>query len=150
MKPFCVVLIAATAMFAGACAGASSTTAPTTPLSALPHQVKGYELYSWQSDGTWSFALITGTNRSKTVEEITTGPDTVAIDGWVKVSAQGVDAVQSQLRRLPANETVSWIGRQTRQQWQLTAGPFELPPAGIRDAVTAYCRQIGLSLQVLP
>ena len=150
MKSFCFVLIAATAILAGACAGSSPATSPTTPLSALPHQMKGYELYSWQSGGTWNFVLITGTDRSKTVEEITTGPDTVTADGPVKVSAQGLDGIKSQLRRLPPNEGISWIGKQTREQWMLAAGPLELPPADILDAVTAYCREAGLNLHVLP
>ncbi len=145
-----LVLLAAAALVVGACGGStSSTTSPTTPLSALPHQAKGYELYSWQTGNAWTFVLMTGTDRSKTVEEITTGPDATT-DAWVKVSSQGMEAVKSQLSRLPANESISWIGSQTRAQWQLPAGPLALPPPTTVDAVTAYCRSLGLNLHVLP
>ena len=150
MKAFSFVLMATTAILASACGGPSSTTSPTTLASALPQQMKGYELYSWQSGGAWTFVLMTGTDRSKTVEEITTGPDTATADSWVKVSALGVDELKGQLRRLPLNESISWIGRQTREQWMLPAGPLELPPATMLDAVSAYCREAGLNLHVLP
>ncbi len=148
-RAFCCVLVVTTAILAAACGGAPTATSPTPLASALPHQMKGYELYSFQSGPTWNYVLVTGTNRSKTVEEITTGPDATT-DGWIKVSAQGVDGLESVLRRLPANESISWIGRQTREQWMLPAGPLALPPAGTIDQVTTFCRGLGLNLQVLP
>ncbi len=148
-KRFCFVLVAAAALLTTACGADIPTATSPTPLSALPHQMKGYELYSWQTGSTWNFALITGTNALKTVDQITAAPDT-STDTWVKVSAQGVDGVESQLRRLPTGELVSWIGKQTCEQWNMGAGPLQLPPAGIVDAVTAYCKGLGLNLQVLP
>jgi len=33
-------------------------------------QMKGYELYSWQNGSNWNFTLITGTNRTKSFDEI--------------------------------------------------------------------------------
>jgi len=110
--------------------------------------MKGYELYSWQVDGRWNFALLTGTNALKSVDQITMGPDTV--NGWVKLSAQSVDALKVQLDRLPQNESISWIGKQTRERFGVQAGPRELPPQGIVDTVTGYCRELGLNLHVSP
>ncbi len=148
-RSLCFVIVAAAALLSATCGGTSPTSPGSTALTPLPHSMKGYELYSWQSAGSWKFALITGTDRSKTIDEITTGQDT-ASDITVRVSADGVDAVKQQLGRLPAKESISWIGRATRQQWQLPAGPFELPPAPMLVAVTSYCRQLSLDLQVLP
>ena len=148
-RVLCLGLLATMALLAAGCGGTSAATSPTIPLSPLPHQMKGYELYSWQSGNTWNFVLITGTDRTKTVEEITTGSDTTT-DSWVKVSAVGTDGINSQLRRLPTGESVAWIGAETRQQWSAPAGPLALPPVTIVDAVTAVCRDLGLHLQVLP
>ena len=153
-KPFRLVLLAGH-LFIAACAGSSPPTSPSAFSPALPHQSKGYELYSWQSGGTstsnviWTFVLITGTDRSKSIDEITSGPDAVTA-AWVKVSAQGTDGLTSQLNRLPRDESIVWIGPQTREQWQLPTGPLELPPAAVLDSITGYCKQIGLNLQVLP
>jgi hypothetical protein len=110
--------------------------------------MKGYELYSWQSDERWRFALMTGTNRLKSVAEITTGTDRA--DNWVRLSADSVESIKQHLRRLPRDEYVTWIGKQTREQWRIPAGPLELPSAGIVEAIKAYCKQLGLNLQVSP
>jgi len=45
-----------------------------TGLSGVLSQpaMKGMELYSWQMvDGSWNYSLLTGTNRQKTVAEVT-------------------------------------------------------------------------------
>ncbi len=44
------------------------------------YSMKGYELYAWQSEGRWLFSLLPGTNRTKTVVEVT-DPNLV-IKGW--------------------------------------------------------------------
>jgi hypothetical protein len=89
---------------------------------------------------------MTGTNRLKSVAEITTGTGTA--DNWVRLSADSVEGIKQHLRRLPRNEGVTWIGKQTRERWRIPAGPLELPPTGIVDALKAYCKQLGLNLQV--
>jgi hypothetical protein len=78
----------------------------------------------------------------------TTDPDTV--NSWVKVSAQSVAALKAQLGRLRQNESISWIGKQTREQFGVKAGPLELPTQGILDAVAPYCRELGLNPHVSP
>jgi hypothetical protein len=51
-------------------AGKLITALTISSVSALPGSMKGYELYSWQDKDGWHFTLITGTDRSKTLEEI--------------------------------------------------------------------------------
>ena len=129
----------------------SKATAPptaTTAPSPLPHSMKGYELYSWQADDEWHFTLITGTNRLKSLEEITSGADTVSADGWVRISVQGVDAVESLLRRLPEHEEIMWIGDLWLERAQVDPGSLTLPPRETTDVIEAYCRQLGLELRV--
>ena len=148
-KLFCFVLVAATALLPGMCTSDSQTESTPAVLPALPRSMKGYELYSWQAEGKWNFTLITGTNRLKSVNEITTGPDTVK-DGWVKLGVRSVEALKIQLGRLPQDASIGWMGKQTLGQFGVEAGPLELPPQVIVDAVADYCKELGLNLQVSP
>ncbi len=111
------------------------------PVSPLPHAMKGYELYSWPVDEEWHFTLITGTNRLKTVEEITTGEDVIDTGGWVRISVVGVDPLKDALRRLPAGEPVFWVGG-----WYLLFDKLTLPPQAVINEVKAYCQELGLDL----
>jgi hypothetical protein len=119
------------------------STPSTVVLSPLPRSVKGYELYSWPGEGLWHFTLMTGTNRVKTLEKITSGEDGVTADGWVRVHVQGVDAVKGLLGRLPPNETIIWIGEP-----QFQAGVITLPSQEIIDMIKEYCEQLRLELYV--
>jgi hypothetical protein len=83
---------------------ASSAPAPSAS-SPLPATTKGYELYAWDESGALSFTLITGTNRLKTADEITTGAD--AENGeWVVLHGEGLDALERVLARVPAGTNV--------------------------------------------
>ena len=77
-----------------------------TKIDKLPHSMKGYELYSWEEDNQWHFTLITGTNRTKTMEEITSREDFISETGWVKIRVVGADAIKDILSRLPQGESV--------------------------------------------
>lgn len=143
-----LVVTAAVAVLAGACGASSPTQSVSPSATLLPHSMKGYELYSWQVDGRWNFALMTGTNALKSVEQITTGSDSTG--GSVKLSAPSVDGLKEHLCRLPRDESILWIGRQTCAQRGMQAGPLTLPPSDIVDAVSRYCRQLGLNLHVSP
>ncbi|HVF91361.1 MAG TPA: hypothetical protein VNH22_14950 [Blastocatellia bacterium] len=65
----------------------------------LQDSMKGYEMYSWKRDGGWNFALVPGTNRSKTYQEITSGPSV----------HKGMDAIRAELRRLPKGTVIMWL-----------------------------------------
>ncbi|HEY79044.1 MAG TPA: hypothetical protein G4O09_08030 [Dehalococcoidia bacterium] len=53
-----------------------------TAIDKLTHSMKGYELYSWEEDNQWHFTLITGTNRTKMMEEIISREDLISETGW--------------------------------------------------------------------
>jgi hypothetical protein len=133
------------------CLSVACSPAPTpapTPAPPLPRSMKGYELYSWPVDSQWHFTLITGTNRNKTVEEITTGDDLLTDDGWVRIHVQGVDAIQGVLSRVPAGEWVTWAGPSWAQGMLGAASDITLPPQAIVDALKQHAEQLGLKLQV--
>jgi hypothetical protein len=100
--------------------------------------MKGYELYSWPAGQDWDFALMIGTNRLKTLEEITSPEQTL----------HGVEAIKAALRELPANEQVFWEGQGWLQQSQMASGSIAIPPAQIRDEIMGLCSQLGIRLSV--
>jgi hypothetical protein len=62
-------------------------------------KMKGVELYSWQSDnGDWLFALVTGTNRLKSEQEIKTQA----------ILITGVRALKTEFEHLAEGEHVFW------------------------------------------
>jgi hypothetical protein len=143
------ILTLLAALWMAACSSTLSgdnTPPATTP--ALPPSMKGYELYSWQTDSDWHFTLMTGTNRAKTLEEITKGPDSVTADGWARVSVRGVDALKQLLGRLPPDETIVWIGERQLEQTGVEPGAIQLPPQEIIDSISETCQQLQLELLV--
>jgi hypothetical protein len=118
----------------------------TMAVTLLPHSAKGYELYSWQENNQWHFTLITGTNRLKSLGEITSGEDLVRADGWVKISVQGLDAIQNSLNRLPQHEEIVWVNRLEPAETQTAL--IKLPPDKMINTIQEYCKQSGLNLYV--
>lgn len=94
--------------------------------------MKGYELYSWRTDGKWCFALLLGTNRLKTFEEIT-APD---------VAVASVGALRSRLAQLANGEEIIWM------IW--ADARLELPPHAMVTEVSKACTDMGLSLTIAP
>jgi len=115
-------------------------------IEKLPRSSKGYELYSWEEEGQWHFTLITGTNRIKTIEEITSKEDFVSETGWVKIQVVGADAIKDVLSRLPEGESVFWCDE--LHIWQSTETDLQLPPEQIADAIEEYAKQCGLDFVV--
>jgi len=115
-------------------------------IEKLPHSFKGYELYSWEEEGEWHFTLITGTNRVKTIEEITSKWDFISETGWVKIQVVGVDAIKDVLSRLPVGESVLWCDE--LHIGQSTETDLQLPPEQIADAIEEYAKQCGLDFVV--
>ncbi|MFN8493784.1 MAG: hypothetical protein U0350_39645 [Caldilineaceae bacterium] len=103
-------------------------TSPTTPSATMA--LKGYELYSWQASGKWYFALVLGTNRLKTMAEIT-APG-VAVDS--------VDALRARLSQLGRGEEIIWGTWADKR--------LALPPQPLLDAVKKMCQDLGLQLTV--
>lgn len=120
------------------------TAMPAATTDMLPRSMKGYELYSWQENGQWHFTLITGTNRTKTMEEITSGVDTVSEDGWVRIHVVGINETKNVLGRLPQGESVCWGDRQHVGQTTGTDVDLQLPPGPIPYEIRDYAQERGL------
>ena len=93
---------------------------------APSRSMKGWELYSWQAEQNWYFALLPGTNRLKTDGEVTSN------------AVKGVEAVKDSLKKLRKGEYVFWRG--------LSTAPFATDD--IRKEIETYCKQLGLELHV--
>jgi len=109
---------------------ALSGCSPASATPAVPQEsMKGYELYSWESDGTWYFSLLIGTNRLKTLEEIQ-APD---------VALQGIDELKPMLESLASGQYVTWMA----------VDPLAFPPEEIIQQVEKICRDQGLNLSIV-
>jgi hypothetical protein len=117
----------------------------------LPHSMKGYELYSWfaREEDQWYHALITGTDRLKTLAELRDRPSVVRPDGWVSILVRGTGPLKALLRRLPDGERLTWVG----EDWLMQAGADQemiatmaLPDAQTVREIEDLCRELGLSL----
>ena len=115
-------------------------------IETLPGSFKGYELYSWEEDSQWHFTLITGTNRTKTMEEITSKEDFISETALVKIHVVGVDAIKDVFNRLPEGESVFWCDE--LHVGQLTEIDFQLPPEQITGVIEEYAKQCGLDFAV--
>jgi hypothetical protein len=93
-----------------ACMGAHTCVVlvPVSEPFSLPHSMKGYEVYSWSVEDAEArrYTVITGTNRTKTWDEISTPESTISGDGWVKITVEGDAALQSVLERIPEGDEV--------------------------------------------
>jgi hypothetical protein len=119
-----------------------------TAVDKLPHSMKGYELYSWLEDGQWHFTLITGTNRNKTPEEITSIEDFVSEAGWVQIHVVGVDAIKTVLSKLPENESIFWLAGMRSEQTARAGVNITLPPVPTIDTIKEYAGGCGLDFMV--
>lgn len=115
----------------------------------LPNSVKGYELYSWYKEpgGEWHFTLISGTNRLKTYQEVTS--PSFAESGWVNITVQGKQSLKFMLDRIPDDVTVSWIGPEWLKEAQadkLLVETISIPEKVVIDEIVAYCQQLNVKL----
>ena len=110
----------------------------------LPKSMKGYELYSWQASGKWHFTLITGTNRDKKLEEITTGKDQLTGDGWVDLHTDNVNELKNIIARVPAGTFVIWVDGHFVMRPDNTAFTFDKPPQEIVNEIKDIAVQHGV------
>ncbi len=101
-------------------------------MTSIPKAMKGYELYSWNAQGTWWFALLVGTNRLKSIDEIT-------VPG---VAIKSADELRSHLAQLAQGEEIVWM------TW--TDDRLALPPQPVIEAVERMCQELDLELTVAP
>jgi hypothetical protein len=129
-------------------AGKLTNIPSATSVDILPHSMKGYELYSWPENGQWHFTLITGTNRNKTLEEITSGDNIISEDEWVRMHVVGVDEIKTVLSRLPQNEYIFWLARLRSEQTPQDSVNITLPAAPTIDTIKEHAGRCGLDLLV--
>lgn len=128
---FALAAPAATPLSEAPAATPSSSPQEPSGLEALGHQMKGYEIYSWQEPlGTWHFALLIGTNRLKSSEEI-------------KAAAITERELRSRLERLPPREEMFWCVSRATPNMQ---PPLENPPRPIANSVRELAHRRGLQL----
>ena len=114
---------------------------------SLPSSVKGYELYSWRAGDGWHFTLITGTNRTKTFDEIVSQENVITESGWVKMTVHGVEALQIVLDSVPESEQIFWLNGKL-VEFSNDPDFIRFPPKAIIEPVLQYSRQQGLNLQI--
>jgi hypothetical protein len=120
---------------------------PALPVE-FPQSMKGYELYSWRSGKEWYFTLITGSNRLKTIAELTSRENVVE-DDWVKITVARVPDLKATLDRLPAGAHVTWWGERDLPSGSLISrARLELPPRPLVEEVRSHCSELGIGLEV--
>jgi hypothetical protein len=119
-----------------------------TSTSPLPPSLKGYELYSWPEGSDWYFTLITGTNRTKTLAEITSQDSIIEEGGWVKITVLGLQELEFVLERLPRSEQILWVDG-SRFEISQESSIIALPPDDIVEQVHRYSSQKGFNLQII-
>lgn len=122
-------------------AGKLITALTLSNAKSLPGSMKGYELYSWKEDGSWHFTLITGTNRNKTLEEITSGECYISETGWVNIHCTGVEAIKTALGKAPPGEWISWRDG----SFVSGDGILAFPPQNIIDDISNLAVERGLN-----
>jgi hypothetical protein len=110
------------------------------------HSIKGWEIYSWPDGTGWHYSILVGTNRLKTLEEVTSSvPSDLHL-----ITVTGTDSLQLVLNKFPENEYLTWFGKGWLQSsWGSNFGNLQLPPTNIIDDVTQYCISKKLNLQVV-
>lgn len=131
----------------------SATPLPTLNLDKfpdpLPEAVKGYELVSWQSGSDWNFTLITGTNRSKSFDELMSPDSEVTADGFVKITVSGIDKIKQVLAMLPAQTEVFWTGMDLSGSVPEGTLYFSYPDKIIKDELINFSAKQDVKLNVL-
>ena len=111
-------------------------------VSAQPSQgMKGYELYSWKVKGRWHYAVLDGTNRAKSYEEITS-PDNQHI---------GIAALRAELKKLPRGAELVWMSAAYANvdKPRGKGSPIlELPSRKRIKRIKADCEKLGIKLKL--
>jgi len=112
----------------------------------VTHSMKGWEIYSWPDGSGWHYSILVGTNRLKTLDEVTSGlPSEQHL-----ITVTGTDSLKLVLTKFPENEYLSLLGKGWLQSsWGSNFGNLQLPSRNIVDDVTQFCISKKLNLQVI-
>ena len=112
------------------------TTLEPTPTRTAELAFKGMELYGWTDEqGEWQFALLAGTNRLKTVNE-------------VQAETMDLTSLKQKLCELSISESVFWMsGAQNEMTGQQV--DFPLPSASLTAELEKEAATCQINLVVL-
>ena len=146
---YTLLLIAALfVLLLSGCAGEDPLPTVSLPES-LPQSMKEYELYGWKSGSAWRFTLITGTNRLKTVAEITSFESTIE-DDWVKITVEGIPDLETVLGRLPSDTQVFWYGADhPGVDSAMSEIDLQIPSERLVKEIRTHCAETGVQLEVI-
>ena len=121
---------------------------PIINAKPLPPSMKGYELYSWYDEegDSWHYTLITGTNRLKTIEEITARENKVTSSEWVKITVTGTEGLKALLDRLPPGTELTWRGEDWLESEGQATVNVMLPDSNVLEVIQNHCRQLEIRL----
>lgn len=127
----------------------SSSPCGTTPVNIdalnVQHQAKGWELYSWAYCNDWYYAILSGTDRLKTYDEVTGSKTSPAF----LIKVLGKENLKAVLHKFPAGENIFWAGEGWLQKtWGTGYANLQLPPAAIVNEVQQYSTGVGLVFNV--
>ena len=103
--------------------------------------MKGYELYSWKVKGRWHYAVLVGTNRAKSYEEITSPGN----------ERTGIAALKAELKKLPRDAELFWMSAAHPgvAKPRAKGSPIlELPSRKRIKRIKAYCDKLGIKLNL--
>lgn len=115
----------------------------------LPRSVKGYEMFSWQGDADWVFTLISGTNRNKSFDELTSAENIITEEGIIKITVTGLEGLEQLFKRLPGGEEVFWGGINLGGQVNVDATYFTYPPPDVMQQVLRMAEDAGVTITTL-
>jgi hypothetical protein len=120
------MVLLAVALLAGSAGIHLSCGAEKPPAPRLLKSIKGFEIYSWKENNDWCFALLIGTNRLKTQEEVMAEGTRLA----------GVERLKQALEKIERGQAVVWS--------RAPIPGMQMPPADAVQAIRAHCRELGL------
>jgi hypothetical protein len=144
---FLSILMLVCGMFLlAACFRKEKEAAPVSNLDNLTvtPSMKGWELYSWPEGNTWKFSFLIGTNRIKSLSEVTSANGAVNL-----IRVTGVDSAKMVLNKFPEGEAITLIGQGWLQNaWGGQYGSLQLPPHSIIDELKSFSTQKKLTLSI--
>lgn len=110
--------------------------------------MKGWELYSWlqkeQGCNDWNYAILPGTSRLKSYNEVTS--DTVLL------KVIGNEQLKLLLNKFPTNENIFWVGEKwLAQSWGLSNISYQnlkLPASVTTVAIKQHALLLQLNLTI--
>jgi hypothetical protein len=105
-------------------------------------EMKGYELYSWKLKGRWHYSILTGTNRSKTYEDIMLNKSLRIVD----------TALKSELKKIPKGGEVFWMSDAPANIEKPKSGQWidlKMPSRKRIKRIKAYCDRLGIKLKLV-